>query len=299
MRGRLTRVCALALTAALCGCAGHSGRPMPETAPRPVAAACSESIAVPRDLLEPGGIVLFGEIHGAQELPAIFGEAVCGTAASGLPVDVGFEMPRDEQASVDAFLASPGAPSDVEALLATPFWSSEYQDGRRSQARVALLDRLRRLRASGLPVSAFLFDIADGEDASERDKKMADSIAAHLRAHPEAVTMALVGEVHAWKTQGAPWDPKFLPMGWYLADAGLRVRSLGRATPAGTVWVCTGGSPGDCGSITTKATGALPSGGTSGIELLPVPSRRGYDGMVATPTLTASPPAKVSHDGPS
>ena len=104
--------------------------------------------------------------------------------------------------------------------------------------------------------------------------------------------MVLVGEVHAWKTVGSPWKPDFLPMGWHLAKAGLNVNSLGRSTPFGTAWVCTSGSAGDCKAVETRATEALPSGGSAGIELLPHPSARGYDGLYRTPTLTASPPAR-------
>lgn len=252
---------------------------------------CGATLSLPKELLVPGGVVLFGEIHGVQELPAVFGDAVCATASSGAPVEIGIEAPKSEQASFDRFLASQGTPSDRTALLATPFWSGAYQDGRRSQARADLLDRLRRMRGAGLPIGVFLFDVDAGDDAGARERAMAENIAAHVRAHPDAVTLVLVGEVHAWKTQGSPWDPGFLPMGWHLVQGGLRVRSLGRATPTGTAWVCTSASPDDCGTIGTKATEPLPSGGASGVELLPAPSARGYDGLYGTTSLTASRPA--------
>jgi len=284
MRTTPWRLSPLLLVAVLTGCvARHS-------APAPVV-ACDQSGALPKELLEPGSVVLFGEIHGSQELPAIFGEAVCTAAASGLAVEVGFEQPRGEQASVDAFLESTGEAADVAALLATPFWSREYRDGRSSQARVDLLERLRQLRMAGLPVHAFLYDIDPGEDATRREARMAENIAAHARAHAHALTTTLVGEVHAWTTEGAPWDPAFLPMGWQVAQAGLQVRSLGRATPRGTAWICTSATASDCGPRETGATAPLPSGRTNGIELLPERSPRGYVGLFGTQTLTASPPA--------
>jgi hypothetical protein len=279
------------LSLILCGCAGSLEGSRQAVATPPGAGACGGSLPLPEDLLQPGGLVLFGEIHGVQELPVAFGDAVCAAASSGAPVEVGLEAPQGEHANLDRFLASQGTPADRAALLATPFWSSAYQDGRRSRARADLLDRLRRMRGAGLPIGVFLFDIDAGEDASARDRAMAETIAAHARAHPGAVTLVLVGEVHAWKTQGSPWDPGFLPMGWHLVKAGLRVRSLGRATPNGTAWVCTSSSPDDCSTIGTKATESLPSGSTSGVELLPTPSARGYDGLYGTTTLTASPPA--------
>lgn len=283
---------ALALTVVFQGCASMHSGPQPATARKTHLAVCAAAPALPKEPLEPGSVLLFGEIHGVQELPSVFGEAVCSTAASGLAVEVGLEVPKAEQAKVDFFLASSGGPSDVETLLATPFWSREFQDGRSSQARVALLERFRQLRASGIPIHVFLFDINTDQDAAQREKTMSENIAAHVQAHPQALTMVLVGEVHAWKTQGSPWDPNFLPMGWHLEQAGLHVRSLGRSTPAGRAWICSGVSPGDCGSRETKATAVLPSGRTAGIELLPQPSTRGYDGLYGTPTLTPSPPAK-------
>jgi hypothetical protein len=230
-----------------------------------------------------------------QELPAFFGEAVCSTATSGLPVEIGLEMPRADQAKVDSFLASPGAESDVLALLATPFWSAA-QDGRPSQARVALLQRIRQLRALGLPLDVFLFDADTVNSSADRESKMADNLATLARAHPEALTMVLVGEVHSWKTKGTPWDPEYLPMGYRLAESSINVRSVGRSTPAGTAWTCSGTTPDGmtCDTKPVPATPSLPSGRTAGIELLPEPSTRGYDGRYATPSLTSSPPARAS-----
>jgi hypothetical protein len=272
------------LVLALIGCAA---RPEPATS----IVTCHDAGALPAPLLEAGNVLLFGEIHGSRELPALFGEAVCSAARAGLPVEVGLEHPRGEQASVDAFLASAGDSSDVGALLAAPFWSRTYQDGRSSRATVALLERLRRLSAAGLPVRVFLFDLDPGDDRTARDEKMAENLAAHVRERPEAIVLALTGEVHAWTSLGAPWNPAFRPMGWHLEQAGIRVRSLGRATPAGTVWICTSAATSDCGERETGATTALPSGRAEGIELLPEEAERGYIGLYGVPTLEASPPA--------
>lgn len=292
MRTKSLQFGAMALAALLQACASPHGRP-DRTAPRPAPdLACGDGAALTAELREPGSALLFGEIHGVEELPMFFGEAVCTTAVSGLPVEVGLELPNADQAVVDVFLASSGAPSRVEALTATPFWSRDFQDGRSSEARVVLLQRMRFLRAQGLPIRVVLFDVNAATNQADREKGMADNLAAHVRAHPEALTMVLVGEVHSWKSKGAPWDPELLPMGWHLTQVGLHVRSLGRSTPAGTAWFCTGGSPGDCGRGETKATHPLPSGRREGIEMLSEPSTRGYDGLYATASLTASPPAR-------
>jgi hypothetical protein len=279
----------------LSSCAGAQPNPVSTAAPKssPTAAAsdaCAASVPLPEVLLEPGGVVLFGEVHGARELPAAFGDAVCSVAATGTPVEVGLEIPRPDQATLEAFLASPGSPSDIAALIATPFWTASSQDGRPSEARVVLLDRLRRMRAAGLPVSVFLFDIGPGEDVKSRDRLMADGIAARARINPQALTMVLVGEMHAWTTKGA-----FQPMGWYLASSGLTLHSLGRATPSGAAWVCLGPEPSDCGARDYKPGMTLPSGRADGVEMLPAPTPHGNDGLFGVASLTPSQPAVIAY----
>jgi hypothetical protein len=259
--------------------------------------ACASEAALPKPWVAPGSIVLFGEIHGAKEPPFFFGEAVCSAAQWGVPVAVGLEIPVSEQAGIDTYLSSSGRPSDVELLLKGSFWTRKDQDGRSSQARVDLLERIRRLRAAGLPIRVFLFDINEGENLADRDKSMALNISSQVRSHASELTLVLVGEVHAWKTKGTPWNEDFLTMGWHLADAGLRVYSLGRSTPDGAAWICSKAMGEDsamsCGPQATHAFQPSSSGRTSGIELLPAPSARGNDGLYVLPTLTESPPAVV------
>lgn len=281
----------------LAGCVTTHTAMKPPAQPAASREACAPEAALPKEWTTPGSIVLFGEIHGVKELPSFFGEAVCSAAQSGVPVAVGLEIPVSEQPSIDSFLRSSEQPSDVELLLKGPFWTRKDQDGRSSQARVELLERIRRLRAAGLPVRVFLFDINEGENLDGREKSMALNISNQTRSHASELTLVLVGEVHAWKTKGTPWDEDFLTMGWHLADSGLRVYSLGRSTPDGAAWMCSKemreDSPMSCGPHATHAFQPLASGRTHGIELLSEPSSRGNDGLYAVPTLTESPPAVV------
>lgn len=256
---------------------------------------CSEETKLPEALVAPGSVVLFGEEHGTQELPQVFGEAVCSVADGRQSVRVGLEIEPKNQPFFDAFLASPGAASDVSALMSAPFWSREMEDGKSSRAMVALLERMRQLRAQGLPIEVFLFDLGPGQAIAQRDKGMAENIESQVRAHPDAVTLALTGDLHAFKAPGSPWDPNYRAMGWHLVQDGVRVQSLGPSYPAGTAWVC-GGQPGTvpvCESRPMRAGPALPSGRTTGIELLPEPSRQGYDGLYAASSMTASLPART------
>jgi len=256
--------------------------------------ACVGGSALPAPLLKPGGLLIFGELHGTRELPAFFGEAVCWTSGA-LPVQAGLELPASEQERVETFLASPGAPADVEALTAGPFWSRppEQQDGKASRAMAALVDRLRRLRRAGQPIDVFLFDVDDAGGPGERDRTMAERLAERVRAHPEALTLALAGNVHARKNKGVPWNPELEPMGLHLVTAGVRVLSLDSVTPAGTAWICDAKTM-TCGSHDVQAWRALPSGRAVGIEMLAEPTQEGFDGLYATPSLNASPPARES-----
>ena len=271
---------------ALSGCAAMQLGSLPVD--KVLTAPCAGGAALPASLLEPGGALLFGEVHGTQELPAFFGEAVCWTSGH-LPVQAGLEIPRTEEARIAAFLASPGSSAAVEALTEGPFWTGRVQDGRSSRAMLALLERLRKLRVEGRSIEVFLFDLLESDDTATRDRAMAETIAARVRAHPDDLTMTLSGNVHAQKDKGVPWDPELVPMGWYLVDAGVKVRALNHSNPKGTAWTL---SPsGESGASDVPAGRPLPSGTAIGIELLKEPLTGGFDGLFATPTLTASPPA--------
>jgi hypothetical protein len=105
-------------------------------------------------------IVLLGELHGLQAVPAFAITLACRLAAAGTPVMLALEIPRQEQARIDAFLASNGGKPNEQALLDGPFWRREFQDGRSSLARLALLDAARTLRAAGVPLRVVAVDDA-------------------------------------------------------------------------------------------------------------------------------------------
>jgi hypothetical protein len=189
----------------------------------------------------------------------------------------------------EAFLGS-GA-----ALLAGPFWTGSYQDGRRSEAMLGLVERLRQLREAGRTVDLTLFDVEMVEQGPDRDQRMARNLAAAVRAHPGAVTMAYMGNLHARTIAGAPWNPKATFLGWYLRKDGVKVKALDFAMTAGTAWVCMlkEGSRSEqvCGS--TTAGDSKPPPTRAGITLFAQPSPEGFDGTFAVMKLTASPPAGV------
>lgn len=251
---------------------------------------CAPEAAVPPGLALPGSIVLFGEMHGTNELPAMFGEAACLVARGGTPVTVALEVSRSEQASVDAYLDSTGDSAAETLLLGNPHWTREYQDGRSSRAMVDLLSRIRQLRQAGLGIEVFLFDVEPAGADHTRDSKMASHLSEYMRDHPKRAVLALAGNYHPRTAVGAPWDPAKKFMGWYLRQGGHRVASLDCDSPSGTMWACYSSVAAECGvkQLTRQEGDPLPP---PGIHLLTAPSPKGYDGTFTVGSLTASPPA--------
>jgi hypothetical protein len=281
----------LLLTLTSCATSAAAGRP----ASRAAAPACDPAALVHESLLGPGAALLFGEFHGTVELPAFFAEAVCH-ASMDRPVLVGLEVPGSEQPRVTVYLASGGEPADRAALLAGPFWTPSCQDGRGSEAMLGLIERLRALRAAGRVVDIALFDVELVDQGPRRDELMARNLVAAMRAHPDALTLAFMGNLHARTVPGAPWNPQARFLGWYLRDSGMQVKALNYTSPPGTAWSQTmkEGSPREpvCGP--TAWGGLTPPPARAGITLLAQHSPEGFDGTFTVMTLTASPPAASS-----
>lgn len=284
-----TRTIAVATLCVACA----SSPPRSEAAHRgePGRVECAPYAAVPETLLGPGWFLLFGEIHGVREFPAFFGESACHVAASGRPLTVALELPGSEQLAVDAYLASGGSPADQAALLATPFWTRAYQDGRSSEAMADLLRRLHRLRAAGFRLEVFLFDVE--RPGPDRDARMAERLIAYQRAHPSAGILVLTGNLHARTAPGAPWDAAWRPMGWFLREAGARVEALDCSGPKGTAWTCESDAPEGCGTRTVGTAPIVGQQALPAISLAGVPTPEGFAGHYLTTSITSSLPAKA------
>ena len=181
--------------------------------------------------------VIFGEMHGTNETPALFGDLVCAAAARR-PVMVALEIPSDDQPVLDAWLASSGDAEARAALFRASFWSSN--DGRSSTAMLALLERLRGMfQAHRILGVAATMDISagGGADQTPYDRAMAAGWTRALAAHPGARLLALVGSAHA-----VPGRVRFDDGPGFLAAASFLPRAhtvtLGNADVGGTAWVC-------------------------------------------------------------
>lgn len=257
------------------------GAATPAAAPPP---ACPRPIDGLAPLIAPGAVLLLGEVHGTAESPRFLGDVACH-AARRAPVTVALEIPHDEQARLDAFLADPA--SSREALLAGPFWG--VRDGRSSVAMLELLERLRAERAAGLDVAVLAFDQGDGpRPPGTRDQGMAARIAAAIEASPGRTVLVYAGNVHTRRSRGVRWDPEFEPAGAALAARGVALVSLDVARHGGSFWACVPDQAGRtrCGAHDRDVEPV------DRIWYVRLAALDGYDGEYVVGPTTASPPAR-------
>lgn len=148
-------------------------------------------------------LVLFGELHGTAESPAMLADLLRAQPAAR-PIRLGLEWPVELQGKVDAYFRSSGTPADRAAFAAGRDWT--WYDGRMSQAWLGLLDTLRQLRQHGRDVQVFTMEPSYGSPAQVaaaggfvkvKEAGMASAIAAQLKhAPPDALVAALVGNYH-------------------------------------------------------------------------------------------------------
>jgi len=291
MKGILKRTRAVALAGLLFG-GGCAPRPAPVAAPPQAPAPSCRAIAGLDPLLASGTVLLLGEMHGTVESPAFVSNAACLALRAGHPVTVALEIPREEQARVDAFLASSGNGTDRAALLASPFWRAEYQDGRRSQAMLSMLDELRHLQRAGGRLRVRLVDrMAAPAVPADRDRWMAEALAQAFDEAPEHVLIALMGNLHVRVSRGTPWDPNYEPAGFVLVSrrSDLRLTSLDVSYQGGTAWVCTSPDAASCAARTVRGRADAQAGRV----VLNPQVTNGYHGVYDVGTLTASPPAQA------
>ena len=190
-----------------------------------------------------------GETHGTVETPAIFADLVCA-ASLKRKVVVAIEQNPNQQPAIDAYLASDGGADARAAFLRSPIWTSAFKDGRSSQSMLAMIERLRVLKASGRIAGIRGFQVpADaraGEDFNARiNRGMAEELARIAADNPGALVMILTGSVHASK---APirfgGSTLIVPAAARLPAA--RTVSILADGEDGTAWNCSG--PATCGA---------------------------------------------------
>ncbi|WP_233595588.1 MULTISPECIES: DUF1380 domain-containing protein [Corallococcus] len=254
---------------------------------------CTETVQGLPGLLHPGLTLLIGEQLGSNEAPRTVGHVVCQAAQTGLAVVLGLSIPDTEQARIDAYLASPGAPADQDALLEGRFWSRPYQDGRSSRAIMELIDRVRALRTAGQRVTLVAYD-TDLLRGSERDAAQAKLWTERRTAQPNEVHIVLSGNTHTRIAKGTEWDQGFTPMAHLMKDyPSLVVLEMSYAQ--GTRWGC---DLDRNGKLACGLVGATPSpkvaareGLSPHIRRLDVPASEGFQGLLYVGKISPSLPA--------
>lgn len=192
--------------------------------------------------------VVVGEVHGTNETPAIFADAVC-LAAKSRPVVVALEYPSTDQRAIDDFINSDGGVAAREDFLATQMWNSPIKDGRSSEAMFRLFEVLRQMKSKGQvrAVIGFVpsmlarastkpeFEVTVARfNQADYEKDMAKLVEA--AAQPGAIVLTLTGNFHATRTELAGLD--FVGMAGHLPpDATL---TFDARSNGGQSWTCVG-----------------------------------------------------------
>ena len=258
---------------------------------------CNLEIDGKETILESGNLIIFGEVHGTNEVPEFIGSLACFSAVQGIKVRVGLEIPKQEQSLVNDFLNSSSEPPDTSKLLASEFWTRSLQDGRSSLGMLNLLKSIQKLKRAEYPVSVFLFDDLDayGQATGFRDSTMATNILSEYAQAPDALFLILTGNVHSRLIPGYPWNPNanFFPMGARIIETVPITKAFNMSHAGGTAWLCTG-NPSVCAPKELEGTdmGAVPLIKWFSDDFPPTKSSdAGHDGIFYVGTITASPPA--------
>lgn len=113
------------------------------------------------------------------------------------------------------------------------------------------------------------------------------------RAAPADLLLVLVGNLHARRPAGTPFDPRLEPMALLMAKAlpSSPLLTFDASYPAGEAWICQTPEASGCGPVRVRGDGAPGAG----FELVIRKTAEGaYDGVYRLPSLTASPPAFTS-----
>ncbi len=249
----------------------------------PVSAARCTLHPEAQALMRPGNVVIIGELHGTAELPAFVGALVECAVAKVVGVYVGLELPTIERDMVDVYLASQGTEVDRKRLLSAAHWirPAPRQDGRSSAAMIELLETLRRLKADGRSIKVFPFDSPVPPEA-ERDQVMAATVVKELRDLGGKMGVILTGSLHARTADGEHG----VPMAKHLFRQHRALTALNHEVREGEAWQC---RPEGCQAW--PLTG-MDQGAELTVQVYPTPDANGYHGMVYTPVVTASAPAK-------
>jgi len=190
---------------------------------------CALPLQVPAIVLEQR-VVLFGEIHGTNESPLLVGEYVCFNLKVGKKVKLALELPVSLNPELQDYLRGDGSSAAKQKILADPFWSRSFQDGRSSLAMFRLIERARVMMQDTNQLT--VHPIASGDSA-----QMAATLATVIEEDPQSSVISLTGNAHAAIVKGRYQNPDFEPMGYRLEK--YRPYNVSIEFGKGSAWVCT------------------------------------------------------------
>ncbi len=242
-------------------------------------------------------IVIFGEIHGTQEIPEFVRALTCQLARAGRSVVLALEMPESTQADIDLYLQSNGSSSARDELLQKRFWSSALPFGVSSQGMFDVIEEIsvNPARYSGVKVLAYdpppAFVTPDAKFdamaiARKRDEGMASAIRKSLAANSEAIHIVVTGRVHASKMGGSSRDPTYRPLASIIASE-FSALAFAVAHDAGDAWVCVA----VCG--VTKFDGSNKQKMSRGIHFFDAGAQPGFDGVFSVGKISSSLPQRL------
>lgn len=221
------------------------------------------------------GTVVFGELHGTEEIPDFVFQCVKEFADRKETVRVFLEFAASENARAASFMRGEVGESE---LLSEKHWSK--RDGRASIAMLSMMRKLRSLSNSGVLVFGF-----DQGGAPDREQAMMDNFITNRSAN--GYNIVLTGNLHARLTGGVEWNPALLPFALRLKKSQQDVLSFNAAYQGGTAWIC---MP-ECGANEVEGTdeGALKRGGPRLVFSRADPA---FDGYFRVGKIHASPDRK-------
>lgn len=233
-------------------------------------------------------LVILGELHGTKEAPAFAGTLVCNLSKGNKKIAFAIEMPASTQAQLQGALLQNQKISASKEFDALSFWNSPFQDGKRSHAYKDLLMTLWDLRAANENIKLIAIDIDESPNntGNAREQYMASRLSSFLQEFPDYAVVALVGNLHARKLQGTPWNKTYTPMAFLLRDIKFITLDIGYI--AGSAWNCMGTECLERPVSRLKPTGVvkLPI-----IKLSELDAN--FDGEYDLNEVTASPPLKI------
>lgn len=202
--------------------------------------------------------IVVGEVHGNEQTPQFVAQLVCGLLKQGRTVILALEREGQEQAALNRYLSSAGNPSDVKALTGTGAWARPFQDGRNSQAMLALIEQMRQWKQAGQRVGVLamqlefhkiiaadpgqpmqLTEIESTRFAAINDRTMADKLWMTLASSPAYTVVALAGNWHT--AVGSKSRAELVPTP-SLADvlaSYVPIHVIGLKSAGGTHWIAT------------------------------------------------------------